>query len=245
MNNDTCLSNEVATLRTLQANPHLSPKDILLLERLKMEQMLAAAANFPKVMTDDGVRPMPSNHIPRIKPPIYASPRPYIHMCSSPPNNPNLGATNSPDVRPTRPSYLKPQPLSRKPSTGYNRGDTELQTVIPDLENNCDSEIVEETPSSVVASSMVAPSSVVASTMVAPSMPLSQAGNATNNSKCGRFFSNCFRGTQVFPINSGGKFTKNKRRRLHSSHKKVRAKKSKHNKHKRSSKRHKRYTRKH
>ena len=54
---------------------------------------------------------------------------------------------------------------------------------------------------------------------------------------------NCFRNNIVHPL--GGKFTKNKRRRLHSSHKKVRAKKSKHNKHKRSSKRHKRYTRKH
>lgn len=45
--------------------------------------------------------------------------------------------------------------------------------------------------------------------------------------------------------NTGGKFTKNKRRKLRSSHKKVRAKKSKHNKHKRSSNRNKRYTRKH
>jgi hypothetical protein len=54
---------------------------------------------------------------------------------------------------------------------------------------------------------------------------------------------NCFRKNIVYPF--GGKFTKNKRRRLHSSHKKVRAKKSKNNKHKRSSKRHKRYTHKH
>lgn len=50
---------------------------------------------------------------------------------------------------------------------------------------------------------------------------------------------------KITPTNTGGKFTKNKRRKLRSSHKKVRAKKSKHNKHKRSSKRNKRYTRKH
>jgi hypothetical protein len=56
---------------------------------------------------------------------------------------------------------------------------------------------------------------------------------------------NCFPNNSVYPSGFGGKFTKNKRRRLHSSHKKVRAKKSKNNKHKRSSKRHKRYTHKH
>ncbi len=58
---------------------------------------------------------------------------------------------------------------------------------------------------------------------------------------------NCIGGkNQVVPTTgTGGKFTKNKRRKLRSSHKKVRAKRSKQNKRKRSSKRHKRYTRKH
>jgi hypothetical protein len=57
---------------------------------------------------------------------------------------------------------------------------------------------------------------------------------------------NCFgRKNQVVPTTAGGKFTKNKRRKLRSSHKKVRAKRSKQNKRKRSSKRNKRYTRKH
>ena len=58
-------------------------------------------------------------------------------------------------------------------------------------------------------------------------------------------FGNCFGSAKVVPTNLGGKFTKNKRRKLRSSHKKVRAKRSKQNKHKRSSKRNKRYTRKH
>ena len=62
-----------------------------------------------------------------------------------------------------------------------------------------------------------------------------------------RRLGNClgFPSNRIANGTAGGKFTKNKRRKLRSSHKKVRAKKSKHNKHKRSSKRNKRYTRKH
>jgi hypothetical protein len=76
-----------------------------------------------------------------------------------------------------------------------------------------------------------------------------EAAADTSKSLCD-VWGNCFgHKNQVVPVtsttNTGGKFTKNKRRKLRSSHKKVRAKKSKHNKHKRSSKRNKRYTRKH
>ena len=79
-------------------------------------------------------------------------------------------------------------------------------------------------------------------TNLEPAVSNTVSNPVTPASFCQRM--SCFRNI-VHPYPFGGKFTKNKRRRLHSSHKKVRAKKSKNNKHKRSSKRHKRYTRKH
>jgi hypothetical protein len=215
---------------TNMGNP-LPPNELKRLEQRKLEQMLNASPDLPKVRGPNGLPLPPLNYMPAatltLTPvsKIYSSPNIHNRSLLQPPALAVIGATNAEHNRtPNPPLSPKPKRLPRRPKEVMNdRSDSELRLTINDMDNP------------------------PTSSPLSPLSPLSQADNTLQNNSLCRRLGNCLgiHSNKIANNTAGGKFTKNKRRKLRSSHKKVRAKRSKHNKHKRSSKRNKRYTRKH
>lgn len=228
---------------TNMGNP-LPHNELKRLEQHKMEQMLNASHDLPKVRGPNGLPLHPLNYMPTATLPltressIYSSPNRYNRALLHPSALAVIGATNAEHNRtPTPPPSPKPNGLPRKPKEVKNdRSDSGLRPTINDMDNPPLSQL-----------SPLSPPPYTTPVHHHTPPPLSQADNTLQDNSLCRRLGNCLGipSNRIANGTAGGKFTKNKRRKLRSSHKKVRAKKSKHNKHKRSSKRNKRYTRKH